>query len=114
MEIQPGKLIAAIVLLVVAAGIFWFYGRQPSVLPSQYNFVCVETGESYVISKRDMKVIPAINPDTGKRTLLPVTEGEDGRIYISERYRLAIVDRLREENYWVDPRTFEVKNEAIR
>lgn len=109
MESQPGKLVAAIMLLVVAAGVFFYMTRDPAALPNRFNFICVETGETFNIAKSDLRSIPARNPKTEKYTLLPVME-EDGRMIIDEHYRGSVVGDLKEINKFVDPKTLEVKN----
>lgn len=106
---QSGKLVAAIVLLVMAGGILFYVTRDPAALPSNFNFVCVETGEMFNIAKRDLRSLPARNPKTEEYTLLPVREHDDGQLYVGERYRPSVANDLKDVNNFVDPKTLKVK-----
>ncbi|RMF73597.1 MAG: hypothetical protein D6744_15420 [Planctomycetota bacterium] len=102
--------IAAVVLL--AAG-YLFYrnmgANDPARgLPGQIPCVCVATGEIFYIDREDLTRLPAENPKTKERTLVPVAKREDGSYRVSSQSE-AIVRSLGEKNKYVDLKTFVVK-----
>lgn len=114
MESERTKLIAAGVILLAAVGVFFVVGQGDDTFPTNVNFVCVETGKQFDLKSNEYSRMPADNPDTGRRTLLPVTE-RDGKYYVSERYSASLMrDDLKELNKFVDVRTLEVHSEPIR
>ena len=103
-----GKLIAAISLLVVAGGLFWIWGREPSALPNRVTYVDVESGEQYQFSQETIPAaLPAKNKH-GKAVLMPCI-WQDGKLFMKERYARILKDELAEVNKHVDPKTFEVR-----
>jgi len=111
MNSEQKKLILVAVLLVVAGGVYFWFGRPKSPLPDKIAFVCVQTGKIYKIDRDDVpKSFPATNPDTGQATLLPAYQDEeDGKYYASRRYAGALREpQMAEVNKYVDPKTLEV------
>jgi len=109
MNAKVGKIALAVVLFIVAIGVFWFYVRTPSVLPSSVRFVCVATGARFSIAQSDLRMFPAKNPKTKELTLLPIYE-EDGKFLVASRYGDYVRDPnlLGKVNKYVDPKTLEV------
>jgi hypothetical protein len=106
------KLIVAVVLLIVAVGIYFYFGRDSGPQPNTVKFVCVATGKVYNLSWDEIpSFLPARNPSTGENTLIPVVE-EDGKLYASEphAYRLLQDPNLAKVNKYVDPQTLEVRS----
>ncbi len=101
------KVIAAGALLVGALGVYFFWGREKPVLPDRINFVCVETGKRFSIP-RDKAVVPGVNPDTGKATLVPCYE-RAGQLYADGHYR-GTINSLAEVNRYVDPKTLQIRS----
>lgn len=102
------KLILVAALLVVAVGVYWFWGRAPQPLTGSLKFVCVATGKQYTFRRSAAPAaLPGTNPDTNENTLLPCSE-RDGKLYISGSYSRLLHDRLAEVNRYVDPDTLEV------
>ena len=85
MNAKVGKIALAVVLFIVAIGVFWIYGRTPSVLPSSVRFVCVATGERFSIGRSNLRTFPAKNPKTKELTLLPIYE-EQGKFLVAAHY----------------------------
>lgn len=109
MKSERKRLILVGALLVVAVGVYWFWGRSPSPLSDGIAFVCVATGETFRIDRDDLTTTyPVPNPETNQRTLLPCTT-KDGKAYVMGRYA-PFVARLEEEkvNKYVDPQTLEI------
>ena len=82
-----GGVIAAAVLLV-GAYVVWWAGRSGGpAIADTVLMVDIQDGTLYAKKVGDRGwVLPAPNPD-GERTLLPVSEAEDGRLVIPARYR---------------------------
>ncbi len=61
-------MLAAVIGLAAIGGAVWFRGA-PATRPSQqqYVYVCSETGRTIVAAAEPT---PAVNPETGRRTLL--------------------------------------------
>lgn len=104
---QKAKLVLAVVILVVAAAYAVYQLTRPGVISNKVELVCVATGEVYAMSRDELIMIPAKNPDTNQRTLLPCHE-KDGKLYVNERYRAAL-ERLGDQNHYVDPETLAVR-----
>lgn len=61
--------------------------------------VDIETGQIYSFSLgKKAAVFPATNPDTGRRTIYPVSQDESGAYFVSTRYLEGI------ENMDIDPK----------
>jgi hypothetical protein len=77
-------------------------------IAKQSQFVCVATGEIFNLDLDKVAIIPAPNPNTGERTLLPCSKGDDGVMRVSERYRQALSGELKDKDKYVDPYNLEV------
>lgn len=106
--------VLAISAAVAALGLCAYVVFRPDpsypTLPTQVNFVCVKTGERFVLDRRapECRIIPAQNPRTHERTLLPCSE-VDGKWVVNDHYRGAVVN-FAGENHYVDPQTLEVRS----
>ena len=102
--------IAGVILL--AAGFLFFRNlgsNDPARgLPNQIACVCVATGDIFYINREDLSEVPAENPKTKERTLVPVMKDEDGSFRVSS-HRAVIVKDLGEKNKFVDLDTLKVK-----
>jgi uncharacterized protein YbaR (Trm112 family) len=110
MKPEYWKLTLVVVLLAGAVGTYFWFGRTPPPLPSEVKFVCVATGEVFRIAReRIPSFLPAKNPNTGERTLLPVVE-RDGKLFANERHAYGCLSRpeVAEVNKYVDPQTLEI------
>ena len=103
------KIIVAIVVLAVAGILAYRSMNNGPDLPTSSGFVCVETGEVFEMALDDVAIIPGLNPNTGRRTLLPCSRGEDGRYHVSEYYRGSLTGSLNDVNKYVDVQSLEVK-----
>jgi hypothetical protein len=111
MKSEYKKLILAAVILLVAGGVYWFVGRSKPPLPDSVKFVCVSTGEIFSMSQKELPgALPARNPKTGERTLIPVTKAPDGKLVASRRYAHELLrnPELARVNKYVDPETLQV------
>ena len=103
------KIIAAIVVLAVAGVLAYRSMSDETNLPTSSGFVCVETGKIFELSLDDVAMIPAPNPDTGQRTLLPCSMGDDGKYHVGEQFRGSLTGSLADVNQFVDVQSLEVK-----
>jgi hypothetical protein len=103
------KVVAAVVILIVAGILTYRTLSDAPDVPSEVAFVCVASGKIYTLKVDDVAIIPAPNPDTGERTLLPCSRGKDGVYRVSARYRDALTGSLSDVNKYVDVQTLEVK-----
>lgn len=72
-------------------------------------FVCVETGELFSMTRKP-RILPAINPETGRITLLPCTLNRDGKIKVGARNIDVLRDLERQQlNKCVNMKTLEVE-----
>ena len=110
MKSEHVKLIVGAGVLVVAIGIYWFFGRSSEPLRGSVEFVCVATGKIYPIAQDKMpSILPAKNPDTGSPTLLPC-EKVDGKLVVMRRHAYLLREpELEKANKYVDPQTLEVR-----
>jgi hypothetical protein len=105
------KVSAAVVVMVGAIGYFAYQNRGEPTRVGKRQFVCVETGKFYWFSRDDApRILPGTNPDTKKQTLMPVSVGEDGKLYVRERSASAMRRELAELNKFVDPETLLIKS----
>jgi hypothetical protein len=109
MKSEHKKLVLALVLLIAAGGVYWRFGRSSAPLPDAVRFVCVETGQVFPIARDKIpSVLPAENPKTHHKTLLPIVERE-GKLYANPRHADALREpELAKVNKHVDPQTLEV------
>lgn len=100
--------IVAVVLVIVA--LFIGYRAMFAGGPTDdFRMVCIATGETYWMSRDELVQLPAQNPDTGQRTLLPCVE-RDGELYVSSRYGDALRSgSIKELNQYVDTETLRVR-----
>jgi hypothetical protein len=78
-------IVAALVLAVVSL-MYFFAGRGSVRTSGEVTLVDVTTGELWKASIRARGIgIPATNPDTGKSTLVMVSQDGDGRWIVSAR-----------------------------
>jgi len=104
------KAIVAVVLLLGAAGIWWFYNHGSTGMPDRVRYVDMETGEPvWIRLSQTPNEMPGENPKTGKRTLLPVTE-RDGRLYADPHYAVSALrnSEVAKLNKHIDPTTMEL------
>ncbi|MBL4591424.1 MAG: hypothetical protein JKY96_05640 [Phycisphaerales bacterium] len=92
-DVKPWQIVI-MVLAVIALGFvvvkYGFGGGSPeSKMNSSMTLVDVETGQLYTfdISGKNGIVIPARNPESNKKALLPVYKNDDSEWAISNRYR---------------------------
>lgn len=101
------KIGIAIVLLAGAGALFAVRWPEKQVVANEMNLVDVVSGQRYHMTVEQVKVLPAVNPDTGEPTLLPCHE-VDGKLFVKDRYRPHLRE-LAEVNKHVDPKTLEVR-----
>ncbi len=112
MKLTP-KQITMVGFVAAALGLSAYLVFRPD--PSQprlkgtLDFVCVRTGQRFELDRDspDCKFIPARNPVSNERTLLPCSKTDD-KWFVIDHYREAVV-RFAGDNYYVDPQTLEVK-----
>ncbi len=105
---NAGKLALLIILLAAASSVFWLNRGPKSPLTDRIAFVCVTTGKVFYLPRGETRIMPFRNPDTGTETLFPCVKQDDGKFYVSSRYREGI-GRMGDVNKVVDPKTLEVK-----
>lgn len=81
-EMKPWQwvvVVAAVLMIGYTAFSFLTGSRIPN--PNSITVADIETGEMFTIdtSGRKLAILPAINPETGTKTLYPVREDEQGR-----------------------------------
>ena len=111
MNSDQKKIAVVVLLLIVAVGTYFYFGRSSGPLPDTVKFVCVATGKVYNLSRDKVpSILPATNPSTGEKTLIPAVE-ENGKVYASERYAPGLLadPELAKVNKYVDPKTLEVR-----
>ena len=118
-QLKPWQKILIVVALVVLVGGIWFSfrGKGPDFGDHIY-LVDVTSGELYTVDLTGIHglMLPAKNPDTGLRTLLPLELNEDGKGgRISPRYQNT-AERLLEKNgghlsAQIDPESWRVKTD---
>lgn len=94
--------VLAVVALVVLAGSLWFtfFSGDRVRLASRVYLIDVVSGDVFVadISGRRSVIIPAKNPETGERTIVPVERMENGDHVVSSRYRELAYEILQQRN----------------
>ena len=85
-------------------------GKKSSFVPNSFTFVDVETGEIVVLSKKDVRFIPAKNTRDGKPTLFPVEKDEQGNYKVAGHYGAAIAAMAESGTIKVDPKTLAITN----
>ena len=108
---ETRKRIALVAVLFLVAGVTVWYlcfrDTGPQINP-RISLVCVATGKVYERDRAKVGPIPAQNPDTRERTLLPYEVKEDGKVVIVARYKSLLQQLLKEKNEHVDPTTLVV------
>lgn len=108
MNDQRIKLIVVGIIALVAVGFALYRARPTGQLPSDINFVCAVTGQSYKLDRNKVTNIPARNPKTGEFTLFPCFVTDEGILQVSARYAGGL-PALGEKNRYVDPETLVVR-----
>jgi len=88
-KVKPWQIVLFVAAIgAVVFGAWWTLGRGPKAKSThQALLVDVTTGELYEFStKRKGVVIPERNPDSGKISLFPVHQDEQGNWIIESRY----------------------------
>jgi hypothetical protein len=88
-QVKPWQVVL-IIAAIAAVGVsvyLSFGGDGPVEQASEMTVVDITTGDLYVLrlSKTKAIIMPAPNPETGKRTLFPVAKREDGKWSVSRR-----------------------------
>jgi hypothetical protein len=96
---------AAVSLLAVAFAVQRLKSSGP--ISNSVLLVCVSTGETFNITRKELVYIPMKNPRTGEATLLPCHK-RNGVLYINQRYGPVLGD-LGARNRYVDPETLAVR-----
>lgn len=111
-DLKPWHIGLFVAAAAVMVGSFWFTLSDDSGadLADAIIMVDVSTGDLYRFSLTDRGVvIPARNPDTDKRALLPIQKEEDGKWRLLERYRGSINSLEVQPTAVVDTESGEVK-----
>jgi hypothetical protein len=98
-------LAGAILVLAVTSAAYRLAPSGP--VSSHVTLVCVATGETFRMSRKELVCIPMRNPRTGEATLLPCHRRK-GVLYINQRYGPAL-EELGARNRYVDPETLAVR-----
>ncbi len=103
-----GRILLA-TLLTAAAAFAWYWNRETNpVLAATNGYVCVSTGEVFVLSTDKTRLLPEENPRTKERTLLPCLQRPDGEVEVVARYR-TYLEGLKDQNRVVDVGTLMVR-----
>ncbi|MGD2108479.1 MAG: hypothetical protein PVI86_03715 [Phycisphaerae bacterium] len=112
MKFDSRQILLGVVVLVFLglAGYSVATTRRGSVsVRKKINLVCVTTGERVRMHRDEVRMLPAKNPKTGKRTLFPY-ETRDGQDFVIGRYRSALTD-LKDDNKYVNEETLAITAE---
>lgn len=102
-------LVVAVVALGASAVIYMSGGGAgETIVPDSIELVCVKTGQVFHVKRRDISMLPGVNPETGTQTLLPCYRRDDV-LYVNERFAGDLTGFLESENNYVDPQTLAVK-----
>jgi hypothetical protein len=104
-RVQTGLIVAA---LVVAGVLAWWLWPSGSPIGDTVSFVCVATGKTYQIDRKNIVSMPVENPSTRQPTLVPCVR-RDGKLFVDPHYR-DVLTGLAEVNQYVDKSTLEVKS----
>lgn len=85
---------------VLGVSLYLTFGRGDVKKGHRAYLIDVVSGELYVAdtSGKHGVVIPAKNPESGERTIVPLMHTEDGELSVSERYRRLVEDLLEDRN----------------
>lgn len=102
-------LIVAAVVIAVGMSVYTFSGGDSIDVPDTLMLVDVETGKLYSASTRNGGVsVPAVSPESGRRSLVTVSKNEDGR-WVANARELSILPSFKVEPKVVDSKTGEVR-----
>jgi len=112
-QIKPWQIAVIVIggLCALGAGAYLLLFPGDGIkLSSSMTMADVSTGELFEFDVSGGKAVfpPEVNPDTGKRTLLPVGKEADGKWRVGSRY-LAGLGEVEGKPDAVDPKTGEVK-----
>lgn len=100
------------VALLVLVGSFWlsFQGRGAD-LPDRITLADISTGETFYIKTggRRLAILPERNPETGQRSLFPVSKSENGAWVIAPLIRDALEEYEGDISALADRETFEIR-----
>ncbi len=88
MNAKPWQIALIVIGLVVGVGSgAWFvFGGDEVRLERRYFLIDVESGDIFEVDSTKYRlVLPAIHPDTGRTTLVGVSQDESGGWYVSPR-----------------------------
>ena len=113
---DPGRLVV-LPVLYVPADVTVEAGDRDSALDllaqhmqlAQDQYRAMLVSETFWFERGRSKILPAANPKSGAKTLMPCHKSDDGKLYVSSRCR-SLVRRLKEDgvNLVVDPETLVV------
>ena len=106
---KAAKILLGVIFLAGAAIIVaQSFNKGEDSVAEQSNFVCIATGEMFTLDMDKVAIIPAPNPKTGERTLLPCSKGDDGVMRVGEQFRASLAGKLKDVAKYVDPYNLEV------
>lgn len=100
MNVKPWQTLVIVsgLLLGTASVVYSVANFSEPRLEYEAHLIDAETGEYFVLDTRSyIPVLPALNPSTGKESLLLMGRDENGRWHVPRRY-LAIGDSMRARN----------------
>jgi hypothetical protein len=113
-KVKPWQIVVmSLALVALGASAYFSFGSSPSLptLIDTITMVDVTSGQLYNFSlggKRGVS-IPETNPDTGKRTLVPVDKDETGSWVVGPRDRQVLGQFSSESKLVVDKATGKVQ-----
>ncbi|MCB9849106.1 MAG: hypothetical protein H6817_00205 [Phycisphaerales bacterium] len=107
---RPALIAFSVIGLIVAVIIAWPFLRGAPGPETEFTMVCVATGEVFTLDVDEVGMVPARNPKTGERTLVPCVRDDDGTLHVAERYAGALTGELAEVNRVVDVDTLRVRS----
>ena len=104
---QKAKTTLIITMSVLAIACAGYRVASSSPISRSVALVCVATGETFKMTRKELIYIPMRNPRTGEATLLPCHE-RNGVLYINRRYGPALT-HIGTRNRYVDPESLAVR-----
>lgn len=110
--IKPWQWVLMAVALVVLSVSVWrsvFAGDRPE-LPDRLTLVDIATGSTFYIKTggRRLAILPERHPETGERSLFPITKNEDGKWVIAPLLREELSSYTGNKSALLDADSFEV------
>ena len=107
---NAGKLGLVAGVLAMAVGFHFSRGNRTPARQSKVQYVCVATGETFWLARGKYKILPVANPKSGRKTLVPCHERQDGKLQVNSRCR-GLISRLERDavSKLVDPETLLVR-----